>query len=90
MSHKFSSFSALLEEIASHYTQLIKSMEDKITEMCKVSKQTWQKLDDVEVICSKWIEEIKRNRDDQVIGVLFLLAIETFSQNFSTVLSTCM
>ena len=34
--------------------------------MCKVSKETWRKLDDEEEKCDKWIREIKRVRDEQV------------------------
>ena len=34
--------------------------------MCKVSKETWRKLDDEEEKCDKWIQEIKRVRDEQV------------------------
>ena len=64
--HKLSSFTALTEEITSHYKQLLKSAEERITEMCKVSKETWRKLDDEEEKCDKWIQEIKRVRDEQV------------------------
>ena len=64
--HKLSSFTALKEEITSHYKQLLKSVEDKITQMCKESKQIWRKLDDVEEKCEKWTQEINRLRDEQV------------------------
>lgn len=66
MRHKFSTFTALTEELSAHYKNLIKNAEERTSRMCKLSKETWAMLDKKEQLCEKWIEELERVLEEQV------------------------
>ena len=56
----------LKEEITSYFTGLLKSVSEKVTDICKRDKKIWRILDDAEVECRHMIEKIERIRDEQV------------------------
>ena len=64
--HRFHSLDQLKEEITSHFTDLLTSANDKVTDICKRDKKMWRILDDEEVECKHMIETIEHIRDEQV------------------------
>ena len=71
--HTFYTVEELSPNITLHYRQLLKFAEDKITEMCKASKELWVRLGEEEQKCMKWVDELKRVRDEQVRDYIFSL-----------------
>ena len=64
--HNIRLLSKLKEEITAEVKKLLKSANDKITEMCKLDKQIWRTLDDEEVQCKEKIEMIEQLCEEQV------------------------
>ena len=65
-SHTFTSLNQLKEEIHVHFNQLLKSVGDKLTNICKKDKQMWKILDDEEVKFEEKLKKIEEIRDEQV------------------------
>ncbi|XP_067941719.1 uncharacterized protein [Watersipora subatra] len=64
--HAFSSLNAMKEEITAHFTRLLQSASEKLTEICKTNKYIWKVLDEEEVECAKRIQMIERFCDEQI------------------------
>ena len=54
--HTYQSLENTAETLKSEFEELIKKCSDKITEMCKVEKETWLKLDQLEEHCQQLIK----------------------------------
>ena len=50
----------------SEFEELIKKCSDKITEMCKVEKETWLTLDQLEADCQKLITQVEKKAETLV------------------------
>ena len=66
MNHRFNTLNKFQEEITAYFTELLKSANNKITEIYKLDKQIWRTLDDEEVECKEKIQIIETTRDEQV------------------------
>ncbi|XP_067943271.1 E3 ubiquitin-protein ligase TRIM56-like [Watersipora subatra] len=64
--HTFSSLNTMKEEITAHFTSLLQSASEKLTEICKTDKYIWKVLAEEEVECAKRIQMIERCRDEQI------------------------
>ena len=71
--HEYSSLSNVVKKITSQFSTLLKAIEDKITYIYKLDKESWEPLDEIERRCHKWIKEIEHIRDEQVIMLLCCL-----------------
>ena len=81
--HSIRLLNKLNEEMTAHFNGLLKLSNSRITEICKLDKQAWRSLDDVEMECKEKIEMIEKIRDEQVIVCYSLADLGTrYFQNF--------
>ena len=64
--HSISTLDELRDIIATVLNDLIKAISCRVTEMCKLEKQTWKHLDDREVECQQMITAIEAAREEKV------------------------
>ena len=64
--HTYQSLENIAETLKSEFEELIKKCSDKITEMCKVEKETWLKLDQLEADCQKLITQVEKKAETLV------------------------
>ena len=64
--HTYQSLENTAETLKSEFEELIKKCSDKITEMCKVEKETWIKLDQLEEDCQKLITQVEKKAETLV------------------------
>lgn len=48
------------------FTEITKKYSEKITELCKLEKATWQKLDDLENECERCTEQVNSRTEELV------------------------
>ena len=74
--HKYVSIANLEEKITAHFDELLKSVSNKMTEICKLDKTIWKKLDDIEDQCKRKITLIEQICEQKVAecrqGVLYI------------------
>ena len=66
LQHQFSVIPTLMDETISHYRQLLMAGEDRVTELCRLSKETWRKFDVENTKCDEWRQKVERARDEKV------------------------
>ena len=64
--HKYVSIANLEEKITAHFDELLKSVSNKMTEICKLDKTIWKKLDDIEDQCKRKITLIEQICEQKV------------------------
>ena len=64
--HQYCRLEELTEEITSHFTERLKTADEKITDISKLEMECWQMIDEIGGKCSDWIKEIEQIRDQQV------------------------
>ena len=55
----FQTLEQTADKLKTEFEELIKKCSDKITEMCKVEKETWLKLDQLEADCQDLIDQVE-------------------------------
>lgn len=59
--HFYKTMNDIRSQLEAEFAELTKSVTDKMTEMCKLEKETWQKLDNLEMEC----DELRRDIHDK-------------------------
>ena len=53
--------------LEAQFADMIKKCSDKITELCKLEKETWQTVDELNEKCKAMIEQVETTKDKQVL-----------------------
>lgn len=61
-------------QLEAEFVELTKSVSDRMTEMCKQEKETWQNLDNLELECEKLRQQVK----DKTQKMVFIVDRPTF------------
>lgn len=59
------------------FAELTKAVSDRMTVMCKLEKETWQKLDSLEIECEKLRQEVTEKTKDMVFKLFFIFVMST-------------
>ena len=60
--------------LEAHFAEMIKKCSDKVTELCKLEKQTWQTVDELNEKCKAMMNQVDTTAEKQVpLLCLFLL-----------------
>ena len=73
--HDYGTLEVVVEEITTRFKKLLEIVDNKITEVYKLDKESWGKLDDVEKRCKEWIKEVERVCEEQVSIKMYLECI---------------
>ena len=52
--------------LEAHFTEMIKKCSDKVTERCKLEKQTWQTVDELNEKCVAMMNKVDSTAEKQV------------------------
>lgn len=75
--HVFAPIAELDGTMIDHYKKLLKRADEKLTEMHKLEKETWNSLDQDDVHRRQLIEDAERDREEKVVFLLFLQMCES-------------
>ena len=64
--HNFSTLSDTATQLKAEFATLLRECGQKLTEMCKVEKQTWQELDEMNQSCDELTEEVNKKAEELV------------------------
>lgn len=64
--HTFYTLDDTSELLKDEFKEFLKKCSEKITEMCKLEKETWMKLDYVEEQCNNCINDVDKKEADMV------------------------
>ena len=52
--------------LEAHFSEMIKKCSEKVTELCKLEKQTWQTVDELNEKCEAMIRQVDLTAEKQV------------------------
>lgn len=53
--------------LEAQFADMIKKCSDKVTELCKLEKETWQTIDTLNEKCVAMIEQVETTKEKQVL-----------------------
>ena len=53
--------------LEAQFADMIKKCSDKVVELCKLEKETWQTVDELNEKCKAMIEQVETTKDKQVL-----------------------
>ena len=71
--HTYQTLGQTTLSLKSEFEEVIKRCSDKITEMCKVEKETWIKLDQLEEDCQDLIDQVETKAETLVSSIPFVV-----------------
>ena len=54
------------QNLEAHFKQMIQQCSDKVTELCKLEKETWQTVDTLNEKCEAMIKQVDTTTEQQV------------------------
>ena len=60
------SMASTRQSLEAHSKQMIKRCSEKVTELCKLEKETWQTVDELNEKCEAMIDQIETTTEQQV------------------------
>ena len=52
--------------LEAHFSEMIKKCSDKVTELCRLEKQTWQTVDKLNEKCEAMVKQVDTTAEKQV------------------------
>ena len=52
--------------LEAHFAEMIKKCSEKVTELCKLEKQTWQTVDELNEKCEAMMKQVDTTAEKQV------------------------
>ena len=71
--HTYQTLGQTAVRLKGEFEEMIKKCSDKITEMCKVEKETWIKLDQLEEDCEDLIDQVETKAETLVSSIPFVV-----------------
>ena len=70
--HKTYPLATVRALIEKEFDVMTKKCSDKITELCKLEKQTWQTVDELNEICEAMVNQVDSTAEKQVMTMVNL------------------
>ena len=61
------------QNLEAHFRQMIQQCSDKVTELCKLEKETWQTVDELNEKCEAMIKQVDTTTEQQVSHIFSAL-----------------
>ena len=66
IAHRFMPLAAARATLEKYFEDMIKNCSDKVTELCKLEKQTWQTVDELNEKCEAMMNQVDTTVEMQV------------------------
>ena len=64
--HRFMPLAAALATLETRFEEMVQKCSDKVTELCKLEKQTWQTVDELNEKCEAMMNKVDSTAEKQV------------------------
>ncbi|XP_067931438.1 E3 ubiquitin-protein ligase TRIM71-like [Watersipora subatra] len=64
--HQFQTLAGIADSFKKEFTELLTACSDKVTEICKLEKETWLTLDSIIAECHEMVQNAQKNMEDQI------------------------
>ena len=61
------------QNLEAHFKRMIQQCSDKVTELCKLEKETWQTVDELNEKCEAMIKQVDTTTEQQVSHIFSAL-----------------
>ena len=67
--HEIVPLATIRERLEVQFADMIKKCSDKVTELCKLEKETWQTVDTLNEKCEAMMNQVDTTKEKQVLEV---------------------
>ena len=68
--HYYHTLTDTAKQLKEEFDSLLRDCSKKLTDMCKLEKQTWQELDETNVACDELIEKVN-TKSEELVSITF-------------------